>query len=236
MPPGPGPTAEPTHEVGCNVRDTNTMSSTRVIVLLFGGTIAFTFAACGGDTDGECTDDCAPGTGAVECHFLDKSPSIVCGSDVTIAAVRCQDAGGSSWDPLTVCEYETETTGEDPIPTTEPPVPFPPDGAVTLDVDSGERVIDQDLFEALHDDPALLRRDSTRVDLLDSGYFHVSAQGTLSDVMGWQHGDVFLSLNDYSLQGMENVSIAYQDISHSTYFTLTIQRDRAPVVLRYRVE
>ena len=138
--------------------------------------------------------------------------------------------------PLLVCEGELETTGEDPIPTTEPPEPWPPDGAVTLDVDSGERVIDQDLFEALHDNPAMLRRDKTRIDLLNSGYFHVAAQGALSDVMGWQRGDVFVSLNDYSLRGMKKVSVAYQDISHSTYFTLTIQRDRVPMVLRYRVE
>ena len=124
-----------------------------------------------------------------------------------------------------------ETTGDD-----GDQQPWKPGLDITFDARSGEYVIDRLSFEELKLDPAPLLADETELRELSSGDFVVAAPGELSKAMGWEVGDVFLSINGYSLIGFESFALIYENESQALEFELTVERSGREVALRYRIE
>lgn len=156
----------------------------------------------------------------------------ICAVDQTTAAAHCIAAGGS-WAAATVCpEAPAETSGNDG----NPAQPWNPDRGVTFDATAGEYLIDRDLFESLKADPAPLAQDSTGLRELDDGHYQVTYTGELSDALGWEPGDVILSVDGHDLRGLDGFVSAYAALADNSVFVLEIQRDRSTVGLRYRVE
>lgn len=204
-----------------------------VPMYLAAATISFAFAACGGDGD-DSPADCIVcdgySGGAVVCYYGLLNSVEMCAADQNLAAIQCIEAGGT-YVPKPLCALDQGETGSDPGND-----PWNPGAKVTIDRETGEYVIDQVAFEELENDPSLLLQDSSRLRELDSGHFQVAATGELTDALGWQTGDVLLSVDGYGLQGFGELSVAYTELAENTEFELTVRRGRDAVVLRYRVE
>lgn len=193
--------------------------------------LSFAFAACGGNEDlVEPCADCPSGGGAVECHSGWGSSQTICAPDQTLAAIQCVEGGGS-WTPIALCPLEPGETGNDPGNDA-----WRPGRDITFDPDTNEFVIDQLAFEELKLDPAPLFGDSSQLRELESGYFEVAVAGELSDALGWQVGDVLVSVDDYDLSGLAAFAAAFTDLADNTSFELAVQRERGEVLLRYRIE
>jgi hypothetical protein len=202
--------------------------------LLAAGTLSFCFAACsgsGGKDETECIV-CGPGEGgAVRCDLGYGYYQDICGVDQTLAAITCIEVGGL-WVAKEVCVEEPGESGD------EGPgaAPWDPGSDVTIDPETGEYVIDQQAFEQLKRDPTPLLNDASHLRELESGYYEVVRTGDLARALGWSAGDVLLDLDGYPLLGLDSLAFVYTELADNTMFELTIQRGRAKVLLRYRVE
>jgi hypothetical protein len=202
----------------------------RIHLCLLAAVLSVVFVACrggGGDAD-ECIV-CPFSGGAVRCYLTAFSYQDVCAVDQTIAAITCAEAGGDGV-PLPVCaEQPSETGGPGNAP-------WDPGSSVYYDRGSGEYVIDQIAFEDLKLDPSPLLGESSHLRELESGYYVVARVGDLADALGWQTGDILLSVDGYRLRGLGEFAAAYTSLAEETQFELTVEREQARVVLRYRIQ
>lgn len=92
---------------------------------------------------------------------------------------------------------------------------------------SGTYEIDYALVSQIDGDFSILESDSTT--LVPSGtddYFMLSgvASGDLADILGLQSGDILLSINSYSLDGIEDVVTAFSAVQNDSTLVLSFER------------
>jgi hypothetical protein len=199
--------------------------------LLIAGALSFGFVAChgsGGDDD-ESQACIMCEVGGVRCYYSGTYYDI-CAPDLTLAAITCSEGNGV-WEALPLCSLAPSETGDG-----SGSEPWDPSGNVTFDRVAGEYVIDQQAFEELKRDPTPLLDDSSKLRQLESGYYEVAETGELTQALGWSKGDVLLAVDGHPLRGLDALASLYPELADNTAFELTIQRERAEVVLRYRVE
>ena len=92
-------------------------------------------------------------------------------------------------------------------------------------------------MDELRINPNMLYLDSTRTGLNPaSGYYEVTTSGELGSALGWEQGDLLLSVNDHGLQGFDAVLDAYLEVEDSHRFTLDLEREGVLVSLTYSIE
>ncbi len=205
--------------------------------LVYGHLLALPFAlvlACGGSEGSEeCTDKCLQNEAAVLCNDGLQN-KVVCGASPTYAALNCEDSGGLNWAPIAVCFTGDDEGGESS--STSGGLPWAPERHVTFDAASSEWTIEPDFIDSLKDDPNQLAEDDTVLRSADSGHYQVAEQGALAAALGWQSGDVLLSVDDYEIQGLTDYVEAYAALADNDVFELTVLRGGEKLIFTYRVE
>lgn len=170
---------------------------------------------------------------AVKC-FLQANTIEICAPDETLAAAQCLEAGGT-YIIYPVCEdsSETEEGGEEEWGGNEE---WEPGRFVAFDPEGNQYTLDFYALEALKQDPSPLLSDPTSLRQDGSERFVVAAEGPLSRALGWEIGDVLLSINGHRLTGLEGASVAYTELEDELDFTLLVERGASKLELRYRVE
>lgn len=205
------------------------------VVCAFATSLSF-YAGCHFGADPGCTDQCSAGEVAIYCS-IGLQTTVMCGVDQTTAALSC-DAAGGAWSPATVCSAGGEDDGGtgDETDGSSHLEPWNPGRNVTLDTETGELVIDAIFLEDVKADPSPLAWDSTVLRPVESGHYEVAVIGELADALGWELGDVLLSVDGYEIDGLSAFVTAYSDLADNSGFKLRVIRSGREVVLRYRVE
>lgn len=98
--------------------------------------------------------------------------------------------------------------------------------------------MDYALVYQIKSDFNILDNDSTiLVESAMSDYFELSgvASGDLADVLGLQSGDILLSVNNYSLDGIEDALIAYSEVENDSTLVLTFYRSNSVHTHTYNI-
>lgn len=191
----------------------------------------FAFGACGGEINAECVECGGLAGGAVRCYLPNGGTEDFCAPDDTLAAAMCLELEGTYVVyPLCIEEdtSETEEGGNNQ--------PWEPGRYIQFDPGSTEYIVDFYAYEELKQEPARLFADKSLVSLDEAGRYQVLAEGELSEALGWELGDVLLSVNDFPLTGLEGLSAAYTELEDELQLTLVVERRGAKLELHYRVE
>lgn len=102
-----------------------------------------------------------------------------------------------------------------------------PSEHIGYDATTGSYAIDAILVQQIENDFTILENDSAV--LVESGvddYFELSgvASGDLADLFGLQNGDILLSLNNYSLNGIANAMAAHSAVENDSTLVLSFER------------
>ncbi|WP_157595262.1 hypothetical protein [Plesiocystis pacifica] len=197
-------------------------------------------AACGPDLkegpDGDpCTDACLVGESAVLCELNAGNIQILCAPSVAVASLSCSEAGGVA-KAVDVCPLgggdDEAGEGEDGSEQSS----WSPSELVELDIESGVFVIDLEALEELKRDPTPLFQEKTHLGLVEDGRYRVTRMGPLGAAMGWEVGDVLITLNGYEIRGLDSFSNVLELIEGESEFQLNGMRGEEVMVLSYRVE
>lgn len=157
--------------------------------------------SCGGDgICSECPDTQLP------YRCLDVPGQVItefCAGSDLLAELECLKQNGTKIEVID-CSSDDEA-GHQPWPSGWP-------FSEVSEVQAGVYSVSRELMEALRDDPSLLYGDSARFVPNSRGYYELRAvaEGDLWALLGFQTGDVFVSLNGHDLLGPEAVLLAFE--------------------------
>ena len=111
-------------------------------------------------------------------------------------------------------------------------------GSYVTSAGRGVYWINSDLVDGLKRDFTIMENDSTI--LVESGaseYFQLSgvAVGDLADVLGLQTGDILLSVNGQSLNGIEAAIDAYDEVESARQLALSFSRQGTTYTYYYNI-
>jgi hypothetical protein len=172
--------------------------------------------------------------------YLCKPPlqttQIKCHLDPFAADLWCQGLGGGYNARLPGCaNYGDEGTGEDGDGDGDG---WEPSGSITYDIEEGVYYIEEDFVAEVKNDWTLLALDGSYVDQDPvSGYYTVLnvSPGDLPYALGLESRDILISVNEYDLNSLDDLMIAYLANENETEFVLEIERQSQEVRLSYEI-
>lgn len=153
---------------------------------------------------------------------------------IAIEAAKCEQYAGNESGQGTG-ETGGDTGGE--TSTTGSEDDWAPSQLISYDRRTDARTIATEFVDAVQLDPSMLNLDTTRVSLEPTtGYYEVLSSGELGGALGWEGGDLFLSVNGHDLQGLDAVLDAYLEVEGMDRFELELERQGETISLIYRIE